>query len=79
MFEIKAVKTLCDGVVGVELEDNTRQLWILASVRSRHKSCKQCGENLFGKQAFKPATNAGNRYERICPACLAKFPKETKE
>lgn len=42
------------------------QLWSLCQIRKRQKDpCAICGEPV-GREAFRPLTNRGNRYHRLC-------------
>lgn len=65
MYEV--VKILSDGVVAINHERYGRQLWSKSKLTKRHKNdaCAICGLSV-GDTAFRPVTNKGNRYERIC-------------
>lgn len=59
---------LGEGLYGLEHIRWGRQLWSLCKVRKYHK-CVITGEEIKkGEQAYRPITNAGNRYERIAKA-----------
>ena len=45
-----------------------RQWWAKCQVRKDHKCVLTRAPIKKGEQAYRPITNKGNRYERICPA-----------
>ncbi len=59
------VKTLDEGLYGLEHSRWGRQLWVHTKVRKRHK-CAVTGVWIYpGEPAYRPLSNAGNRMVRI--------------
>jgi len=57
-----------EGLYGLEHIRWGRQMWTICKVRKDHK-CVMTEEPIKkGEQAYRPITNAGNRYERISKA-----------
>ena len=66
-YLLHTIKYLSDGLFGIEHIRYGRQLWAKAKTRKDHH-CVITGTIIKkGQQAYRPITNAGNRYERICP------------
>lgn len=60
-----SLKKLGEGLYGLEHIRWRRQLWTICKVRKDHK-CAITGKAILkGSNAYRPITNAGNRYERI--------------
>ena len=66
-YLVHSLKYICEGLVGLEHIRWGRQLWSICKLRKDHK-CVMTGKMIKkGEQAYRPITNAGNRYERISP------------
>ena len=67
-YLVYSLKYLCEGLVGLEHIRWGRQLWSICKLRKDHKCVMTGAEIKKGEQAYRPITNAGNRYERIAKA-----------
>lgn len=64
------IKKLSTDLVGLKHPRYGQQLWVLIKLRSHKKSrCVIC-DAILGISAYRPLTNLGNRYCRICEDCM---------
>jgi len=76
-MEYKLKEALSEELVVLESDKFKVQMWGLSRLTKRHRgdSCAICEENV-GDKAYRPATNLGNRMERICVNCINRLKKE---
>lgn len=68
LYLSRTKKVFAEGLCSIEHSRYGRQPWALVKVRKQHK-CVITGEIIpKGAEAYRPITNAGNRYERISQA-----------
>ena len=67
-YLLYSLKQIGNSLYGLEHIRYRKQLWVLCTVRKDHV-CTITGKAIKkGEDAYRPITNAGNRYERICRA-----------
>lgn len=65
LYQELTITKFGDGLYGLAHIRFGKQLWSICKVRKDHK-CVMTGKLIKkGGQAYRPITNAGNRYERI--------------
>lgn len=67
-YLLYSLKKLGEGLYSLEHIRWGRQLWTICKVRKDHKCVITGAEIKKREQAYRPITNAGNRYERIAKA-----------
>ena len=72
----RSISYFADGLVKIEHIRFGRQPWARVKVRKKH-TCAMCKEDI-GEEAYRPITHAGNRYERICLACIEQSQEMSK-
>ncbi len=68
LYQSWTIIKISDGLYGLAHIRWGRQLWAKCKVRKDHKCVMTDKPIKKGKQAYRPITNAGNRYERIARA-----------
>jgi hypothetical protein len=68
----RVVRKLSDGLLVLLSDLFGQQMWGKGKVTKRIRETRNCVlcEGNLGEQAYRPITNKGNRYERICVKCL---------
>ncbi len=76
-YNVKEI--LSEEIVVLESENYGVQIWSLSNLTKKHKgsSCHICGK-IVGDKAYRPATNLGNRMERICINCIKELNSEVR-
>ena len=66
VHEYRIVQVPAAGLALIRHPAYGRQLWSVVKLRKHRRSaCVLCGLPV-GDEGYRPVTNAGNRYERIC-------------
>jgi hypothetical protein len=63
----KIIEVVSKGLIRTSHSRYGKQLWALSKLTKKHKgdACAICEESI-GNIAYRPITNLGNRYKRIC-------------
>ncbi len=64
-YRTYSIKMLSDGLFGMEHIRFGRQLWARVKMKKAHRCIITETIIQKGDEAYRPLTNAGNRYERI--------------
>lgn len=64
-YLIYSIQKVSKGLIGIEHRYYGRQFWAKAKTRKNHRCVMTDTIIKKGEFAYRPITNAGNRYERI--------------
>ena len=67
----KIIEVVSGGLIRTSHPKYGEQVWTLVKLTKKHKgdACAICEETI-GDIAYRPLTNLGNRYRRICQQCI---------